>query len=324
MAGAGQIRQPLILVGPSRIMLWTQEGYSYGHNSSGCWQRYIERGRRDYVDQDYLFFFAQGWECEVEYEKGGIAKLVATAGWNGGTVYANEYLDQIWELDSETIEKGLLEADFPFATALNLTSPPSAGVPTGSAATKQAITAAVNDPNPTWKPNDPDLNNFGTLRLSTGLLWLFTDGGFLAQEPYTDTVKALPIADYKSAYSLYKLLSAGFTEFPVRSPRIRHTTMFSNVFATTVSFNNVDQIISSAHMPFLELVPPTILFEATGASPYASGSEVALSFIQTAGDLVYGWKKLPPKVSQISLWKWKVETFYEYGLWPTVCFGAVL
>jgi hypothetical protein len=339
MPGALQILEPLILCGPSRVLLWQSEGYSYGHNSSGCWQRYIERGRRREIDLDYQFFFSQGWETDVKYLKAGLAELTATAGWNGGTTYANEYLDVIWEIDNDTIEKGLLECDFPnapsitgglnngVASTINLTQQGAwvAGqlvAGSSSQTSKQAVQAAVNDAAPYWS-NGTVEDPFPFVELSDGTIYNFDSGADPADAGNSQIISC-PASDFEGAYSLFLLMRAGNTTFPVDAPAIKCTRMFSNLYATQVSYANVGRIISQGSMGPVEGVPDNLLFNATtGINPYPN-SNYGQTFIETVQDLAYGFRKARPRVSQVSLWKWKVEQVYQYGLWPIRSMGLLI
>jgi len=123
--------------------------------------------------------------------------------------------------------------------------------------------------------------------------------------------------NFDLTYSYYLLMKAGVSSFPVRSPVIRHTQIVSNAYTIQASFTNMGRIISTASLGALESVPSTLLF-AIPPEPTVS------QFIETAGDLKYGWRKADPVVRRQTLTKWQVAQAWQFGLWAVKIHGTVL
>jgi hypothetical protein len=334
---------PIINVGPSGGGNWLQRDYEYGVNDSGAFQSLVTQGKIADVEADAVNFFLAGWTVKIKYDIGGfgtngIATMTASAGWTGtgtgGLNYVSEVLNSSWELDPEESDKGMLEANFPFtgtATGFNsiaLTSgiestnaPNINGGTTSSSVTRLAIQAAVDDSSPVWSP--PGSQNPGSpggLNLSSGAFYVF-DSGLQPSSFYSGGTIPLPIADYAAAYSLFKLISAGNTQFPIDAPRIKKTQLFSNLYDTQFTYSNVGRIIGDNSMYQQEGVPQDILF-SVAATSQTTGT--VNQFIETPGDLQYGWKKSYPEITKLALYKWRVTQYYQLGLWPVRSFGMVL
>lgn len=319
---------------------WIQPGYTYGVNDSGPWQKFKRRGIDSSVAGIWFgILFNAGWNVTVtrEFANGtndtsGISNIEATAGWAYPYLYSPETLEHIWEIGQEDHPKNLLEADFPNgAAAIQLTS----------AETRKALGKIVQDDTAIWYPPSSTTNSLPYWAIKTSsTYYLFDDnvmfsggavnfstfstganaGQLTALPFYSDalpSVVRLASADAAGAYSLYLLMKAGNETFPVEASVIQHSFLASNQYATQASYNNVDRIISPASMTTLEGVPGGILF-AVWDSPTPS------QFIETPGDLQYGWRKLRPKVTRLSRQKFRVGQGYQYGLWPVKTFGPTL
>lgn len=297
---------PRINVGPLTGLPWIQRGISYGRNSSGPFQVWITEGLDADVDADAGWFHAEGWEYTVERRGAGISHMQARAGWMSGggpgTDYTTEVLENIWELDPQETEKALLEADFPNGSTLELFS----------VRTKEAILAAVAN----LSSGNPPLWSIAETRLITGgsnsVTYNF-DGGITD----TTTTVSLPVSDYAPAYSLFKLLAARVTMFPMNASVIQHTQLVSNLYTAQASFSNMGRIISNATMIGIEGMPTGLLF----GLPTLPAPEF---FIETTGDLQYGWRKSGPGVSRLELSKWRIVQRWQLGLWPVRLYGSVL
>ena len=321
----GAILNPRINTCPAGLqgLPWKQFDWKYGHNDSGDFQSVTAVGFQNDIDAAYLYFFVNGWTVEVSGMKGFLSRLDAHAGWNGGTAYTDEVLENIWEQDPEKADKPLLGADFPFTdtsglNSINLNAVGTIAVPLGSAATRLAVQAAVNSavPNPVWTLQNAGLNDIPSLTVDGGKVYAF-DGGVGAPYAGDTNVVPLPAGDYDAAYSLYKLMAAGFTQFPIEATRIKHTNLFSNLWQAQVAYANVGRIISSASMVSIEGAGEALFFSVPQAPTPGQ-------FIETPGDLQYGWLKDRPSVSRLALFKWRTTTVYQFGLFPLRAFGAVL
>ena len=316
---------------------WLQKGYEYGTNDSGPWQRFTRRGLNTDIEQWYQTLVNAGWIVKVTREvvnstsNQGISTIEANCGWAFPWLYGIETPENIWEIDPEDAQKNLLEADFPFSYTSGLNS-----VNLSSKLTSDAITKIIQDDAATWYPSGTTDNPsaYGIAHANQ-VAYLFDDGNLTVAAPAqpaastsgstvvanaptgTYTFVHLPSADYAAAYSLYLLMKAGNEVFPMEASVIRHSQLTSNQYAVKASYNNMSRLISTASMYSLEGVPTTLLFNVP-ALPTAA------QFIETMGDLQYGWRKVRPAVSRLSRMKWRIVQNYQFGLWPIRTFGSVL
>lgn len=318
MPGLGPILPPKRNSGPLGDRIWTQKGMTYGVDDSGQFMRYEESGPDLLIDADAQnYFLPGGWTFTVTRQGAGQSLLEARAGWYGDpgtTDYVNEVLESYWEVDPEYVDKDLLSADFPSGVGVSLNTPdPAGGAYYGSSMTRTAIRAALEDIAPSWAP--VGIGQW-SLFLSNGTTYCFDDGAY---PPYSPQIQRWPLAaaDYAPAYSLYKLLSAGTTSFPVRATRLKFTQLFSNLYQATIGQTNLDRIITTAHMQTLEGAP-SALFLNIPAMPSAG------QIIETPGDLVYGWYKTLPPLTRMAQFKWRSVTTYQFGLWATKLYGAAV
>lgn len=120
-----------------------------------------------------------------------------------------------------------------------------------------------------------------------------------------------------SAESIYRLMLFGATSFPVEASVIRNTQIVSSVYTVAASANNVNRIYSTATLIWEMGAPPFLLFGVPE-------SPTATQFIETAGDLVYGWRKIRARVSRINYLKWQICFNYQFGLWAKKLYGEPL
>jgi hypothetical protein len=120
------------------------------------------------------------------------------------------------------------------------------------------------------------------------------------------------------ANSLYLLMKNDVAAFPIEATVIRHTQTFSNTYVIPSGlYNNCNRIISRASMYSVEGVPTSILY-AVPDSPTAT------QYIETAGDLQYGWRKVRPTITRLSRDRWRVTRHWQFGLWAIKLYGAVI
>ena len=312
-----------------------QQGYTYGINDSGPWQRFKRRGYNVDIESWYVTLYNAGWIVTVTREvvssatNNGISTIEASAGWAYPYLYGTETPENIWEIDPEDAQKSLLEADFQFSGTSGLNN-----VNLTSKLTSNAVAKIVDDDQAFWAPAGSSQNPTGYGIVSgTASIWAFDDGNLnfgtdpktittasgVTTVPATETraVVHLPSADYDAAYSLYLLMRAGNEVFPMEASVIRHSQVTSNLYAVQASYNNMNRLISSPSMYSVEGVPGTLLF----AVPSAPSVQ---QYIETPGDLQYAWRKVRPAVSRLSRLKWRITQNYQFGLWPIRTFGAVL
>jgi hypothetical protein len=137
--------------------------------------------------------------------------------------------------------------------------------------------------------------------------------------PADDSLPPAMFADgtEDAAITLYYLMRAGVQSFPIDAHVIRHTQVVSNRYSTQVVYLNEGRILSRDTFIALEGVPPDLLF---GVPTEPTPSQ----FIETSGDLQYGWRKIKPQVQDIAQQKRQIVRSYAFGLWPINIFGDVL
>ena len=333
-------------------LIWIQRDYQYGINDTGPWQRYKASGRNSDIEAMAAVLADAGWTITVtrnvvvdgsgsgddgfnpETADYGIATVEAQAGWQFPQIYGTETPEDIWEFDPQDYQQDLTKADMPFSTVPQLSTNPPGAIITTANSVKQMI-----DSNYTFiwaDPGTPDVDNNPTPFGAAGSTQVFPDTGYALQvyafddgtndvdenglliQPENAQVRiSLPSADYPMAKNLYYALKAGQTDFPQEASIIRHSQVTSNQYAQQASYNNVDRIISSSSMYNIEGVPNDLFFSVP--STPAPGV-----FLVTPGDLQYGWRKIRPAVTRLNRWKWRIQTNYMFGLWPTQFFGLVL
>jgi hypothetical protein len=328
-------------------LVFVQRDYQYGTNDTGPWQRFKATGRNSDIEGLAALLENAGWTITVtrnvvvngsgggdtgfnpataDY---GISTLEAQAGWQFPQIYGTETPENIWELDPQDFQQDITKANMPFATI-----PPLSTIPPDAVVTTARSIKDMLDSNYTWiwaDPGTPDVNGnptpFGAVGSAqqnpqTGValqIYAFDDG----DNPIQDGVLIAPeeihlaSADYITAKNLYYAMKAGETEFPEEATIMRHSLVTSNQYAQQASYNNVNRIISSASMYSIEGVPTNIFFNIpTTPAPGA--------FLVTPGDLQYGWRKIRPNVTRLNRWKWRIQTNYQFGFYPTQFFGLVL
>lgn len=110
---------------------------------------------------------------------------------------------------------------------------------------------------------------------------------------------------------LYDLMLGGVRSFRVNVPTLKRSALVSGSYGVQASLSNVGRIITTATLQTQENIPATILFSLP-------------SFTTTKPGFVYAWYKKHPNVQQAGGNKWQVSQEWEYGLWPTLLYGAAL
>jgi hypothetical protein len=289
-----------------------QQPVRFGRDDAGYFQEYTYQGTTKEIFNAAFSLDLAGWQYDFEELHGGISKVTAKAGWSaysGGP--PNDPPENVWELTQQDEQKNILEADFPFSNTtvlndINLSSYINSDLNSGK--TADCISKMLQDPvSQGW--------NDGTSTFAgSTVAYIFDDG---AGGTDSDSVIHLPANDYEAAKSLYFILKRGVTSFPVEASLIRHTQIVSNVTVVQAGYFNVNRVISSSSMISLEGVPYGLLF---GVPIAPSPSQ----FIQTPGDLLYGWRKVRPNVSRLAATKWRIVQDYQFGLFVVRMFGAVL
>ena len=302
---------PKINTGPAGPAAWLQKGKKYGTGESGPFYSFSVEGTKNEVSAVIAEIAASGWQYTYEDLAGGMARIEARAGWNAATLSypGTEIPQKTWELAPEESSKSLLEADFPYSYTSGLNN-----IALTSSLSAEAIQLALEDQSPKFL--DATITVRAGLFLSSGRNYTFNDGGNTPTMAKAGNYN-LPVNDYPVCKSLYLLMKKGVAEFPVESSTIRLTSTVSNLYSILASYNNCNRIISTPSMYSLEGVPNALLFSVP---LYVS----AVQFVETTGDLQYGWRKIRPEITRKSSTKWSIVQNYKFGLWPVRLFGGVL
>jgi hypothetical protein len=286
----------------------------FGRDDSGRFQRYMYEGTTREVLQAAYAFDLGGWVYTFTELHGGRSRVEARAGWAGG--FKNNYDpntddENIWELEQQDTTKPLLSADFPFGS-VNLSNNQS-GVALQKVLDGQASFNDPNNNNPgvpgSILAGQPGVSGEGSTQIS----YVF-DNGADTTDP---TVIHLPSSDYPLVRSLYLLIQKGVDSFPIEASVIKHSSLVSNVNSVKASYFNMNRIISSASMYSVEGAPTELFFNI----PFAP---TVTQFIETYGDLQYGWRKVRPSVTRLAAYKWRIQQSYQFGLWSVKLFGGLI
>jgi hypothetical protein len=130
----------------------------------------------------------------------------------------------------------------------------------------------------------------------------------------------LKIDDFKdgepaNALLIYTLMKSGFSDYPIRSPILRHTQTVSQLYPVTLSQLNLGKIISTSTLFALETVPAWALNGLPNIAPPSFNDGKSFAF---------GWYKDDANIGQIANRKVSIVQEFQYGLWPTAVFGSPL
>lgn len=286
----------------------------FGRDDSGSFQRYSFEGTTREVLQVAESLDLGGWVYTFTELHGGRSKVEARSGWGN---FKSNYdpaadVENIWELEQQDTTKPLLAADFPFSFTsglndLNLNSYISSSM--NSDKTRDALADMVGIPGGYWQDSALTFNTPSNYPSYT-----FDDG--LGGED-SEKLIHLPTADYAAAKSLYYLIKGNTDSFQIEASIIRHSQLVSNLYSRQASYSNVNRIISPASMISVEGTPSGLLFQIPP-------SPAAIQFIETPGDLQYGWRKVRPNVTRLAAYKWRIQQNYQYGQWPLRLYGGVI
>lgn len=120
-----------------------------------------------------------------------------------------------------------------------------------------------------------------------------------------------------NAKSMFRLMLFGVRAFPIEASIIRHTQTVNNVWSAYASFSNVNRILSNSAMDTLEGAGDLFLFSLPTIP-------TATQYIETAGDLQYGWRKIRPSITRLTYNKWQITNVYQFGLWAVKLYGALI
>jgi hypothetical protein len=98
---------------------------------------------------------------------------------------------------------------------------------------------------------------------------------------------------------------------------LRHTQTVNAQYAIKASLTNVGKVLSTATLQNDESIPNGLLFNLPAFS-------LPPQYVETSGDLKYGWYKDFPTVRQIAGMKWNIEQEWQYGLYSVKLYGTPL
>ncbi len=124
-----------------------------------------------------------------------------------------------------------------------------------------------------------------------------------------------PALTTPGAIDVYLLMLEGVSSLRVSAPVVRHTQTVSNNYAIKASLTNVGRLMSTLSFLALEGVPSTVLFNLPN---FSVGTEKANLGLR------YAWLKRFPVIRVGALQKMQIEQEWEYGLWATTLYGAVI
>lgn len=135
----------------------------------------------------------------------------------------------------------------------------------------------------------------------------------------TVTSKFTNTGDRTNAVKAYKLMRAGVKGVIVSQPILRHTWSVPNNQNPGFAFDNIHRVLSTATLISNEGVPADFLLPLSTlptkfTNPTRTDS-VALS---------YGWWKAMPSLSVAAYNRREISAEWEFGLWSTDIYGAVL
>jgi hypothetical protein len=120
-----------------------------------------------------------------------------------------------------------------------------------------------------------------------------------------------------NAYKLANLRMSGVENFDINVPVLRFTRTVNFAYPIRASNLNVGSILSTNSIATIENVPKALLFNLPNdLDPTPADADKAV--------LRYGWYKNAPSVNQVARAKWQIVTTWEYGLWLQDLYGAPL
>lgn len=116
-----------------------------------------------------------------------------------------------------------------------------------------------------------------------------------------------------NAALIYSDVKEGIRAIRFNFPTLSVTKIVSNSYQVKASLTNVGRLISTSTLSFQESIPSSILFNLPDLTP-ASGTV----------NKAYGWYKSYPTVTVSGRNKFSVRQEWEYDIWTTTLYGAVL
>jgi len=114
-----------------------------------------------------------------------------------------------------------------------------------------------------------------------------------------------------NAIDTYLLMLSGVREIKKFSITLRHTQTVSNQWAVPISLTNVNRLHSTATLISDEAPPGWI-------------ASTMPTFVSNRAGLVYGWYKSLPTITIVSYQRTQLVQEWEFGLWATFLYGALL
>lgn len=281
---------------------------SFGRNESGLYSNpSFETTNKDEAEKLARTLDANG--ALYDYDQSfGKYKVTAHYPYNFSQNPANEPPVDLWEMNSQTVQKDILDASNLLVNAmpagwiyfLKLFQQNPSDYIIQLAQPNVSNSAVLND------PADYPLTGFP----------YYADYGPTLDPNYITPPKQLGFKSTDAAAILAGLIASGVTSTLIFAPQLKHTKTVNSKYPIRNRNVNVGSIISTQSMYNLETIPNNTLFELPDyinpATP--SGKPV----------LMYGWLKNAPAVTQIARLKFQIVETWDYGLWPIAVYGNPL
>lgn len=111
--------------------------------------------------------------------------------------------------------------------------------------------------------------------------------------------------------AVYGEIKAGFRSIRIMVPTLKISKVVSNAYTVKAAQTNVNRLIATAKVSTDESIPVGILFDLPANTT-------------TKPNRSYAWLKKPPQVTITGGNRFAVSQEYEFGLWSTVIYGAVV
>jgi len=271
-----------------------QQPYESGQTEAGAYAR-VPYEATDKTQIDALEAYCIGFRIQYSRrDSHGKSRIEMFFPYNFNVDPATEPPISLWEISSQKVEKDLLESALSFGTIGAISAPDAILIQTALQQQQQGIPIKS-----TWFNSPTD---------TTGAALTYQDAN---HTPYAAA------ANPAGCYSVFLLMLHGVRSYPVKAPVLKHTLTTNSAYPIKASLANTQQILSTATLILNESIPNNLLFNLPSDATPAF-------FVETAGDLQYGWFKAFPTVRQIAQLKWNIEQEWQYGLWPIKLYGAPL
>ena len=254
-----------------------------------------------------LDYTERGWTATIPYED-----VASTSGINRILAIANAaYLSGARVSVKQSYGKVRVESVYPWDFSGGSGSPATEFVPLWEMISKKAEVSIFDWKNPLAA--NVDLSNIAYAKnVIQNISTYNINGG-------NPSGKALAWPDSGTKTAALELLSLyvnDVTSYNLFVPELHFTQTVNSQYVFPASFSNTGRIYSSTTLKSVFSVPGNILF----GFPIASSIPSYISSF----NLVYGWFTNGPEVRQIAQFKWQIIQTFEWGLWSTDMYWALL